>query len=114
MNETTTLHADLDALFEAALPRALPHYEPRAAQRTMANAVAATLADGGSLLVEAPTGVGKSLAYLLPAALFALETDGPVIVSTYTKALEDQLLHDDIPIVERVLGRKIDAAVVRG
>src|SRR5262245_60647285 len=79
----------LAAVFEEGVPRALPHYEPRAAQRTMAHAVAEAIAGEHALLVEAPTGVGKSLAYLLPAALHAIESAEPVIVSTYTKALED-------------------------
>jgi Rad3-related DNA helicase len=114
MNDTTTLHEDLAHLFSASLPRALRAYEPRASQQVMAHAVADTLVQGGSLLVEAPTGIGKSLAYLLPAALYAADTGKTVLVSTYTKALEDQLLHDDIPLLGRVVGRPLEVAVMRG
>jgi ATP-dependent DNA helicase DinG len=63
-----------------------------------------------SLVAEAGTGVGKSLAYLLPAALGRR----PVIVSTATKALQEQLLHQDVPLVAQALGRPIQAALLKG
>ena len=76
----------------------------------MADAVANTLEHGGALLCEAGTGVGKSLAYLIPAA-----TSGrTVVISTATRALQSQLLHDDLPLAEAALGRKIDAVVLKG
>jgi DNA polymerase-3 subunit epsilon/ATP-dependent DNA helicase DinG len=56
-----------------------------------------------TLLVEAGTGIGKSLAYLVPAALWSLEHDEPVIVSTHTRALQEQLLHKDLPVVSRLI-----------
>ena len=76
----------------------------------MADAVANTIEHGGALLCEAGTGVGKSLAYLIPAA-----TAGrTVVISTATRALQSQLLHDDLPLAEAALGRKIDAVVLKG
>ena len=76
----------------------------------MADAVANTFEHGGALLCEAGTGVGKSLAYLIPAA-----TAGrTVVISTATRALQSQLLHDDLPLAEAALGRKIDAVVLKG
>jgi ATP-dependent DNA helicase DinG len=76
----------------------------------MADAVAQTLEHGGALLCEAGTGVGKSLAYLIPAA-----TAGrTVVISTATRALQSQLLHDDLPLAEAALGRSIDAVVLKG
>ncbi len=96
--------------FETRLARAfealacgLDGYEERSEQREMAGIVARALSYGGYYLVEAGTGVGKSLAYLLPAALWALEHGRRVIVSTHTLALQDQLLTREIPTVRRVL-----------
>ena len=66
-------------------------YEDRRAQLDMARDVARTIERGGVLMAEAPTGVGKSLAYLLPAVLHAAETDERVIVATCTRSLQDQL-----------------------
>ncbi|MEI6502638.1 MAG: DEAD/DEAH box helicase, partial [Armatimonadota bacterium] len=70
-----------------------PAYEERPAQIDMAVAVAETMEDGGILMVEAGTGVGKSLAYLVPAILWARENGQPVIVSTNTRNLQEQLLN---------------------
>ncbi len=114
MPASTALTAAVHDAFRAGLPRALPAFEPRAPQEEMAQQVAEALDRGQALFVEAPTGVGKSLAYLIPAALHALTAGEPVIVSTYTKALEDQLLADDIPTVEAALGRRLEVAVLRG
>src|SRR5437899_815885 len=77
----------------------------------MAAAVAEALADGGTLLVEAGTGTGKSLAYLVPAVLSARR---PVMVATATKALQDQLLDKDIPALAEGLGRAVTAVAVKG
>ena len=86
------------------LSRAIPSFEYRAEQLVMATAVAKSLEDGGHLMVEAGTGTGKSLAYLIPAVLWAIENDQTVVVSTYTKTLQDQLLHHDIPLLRQKLG----------
>jgi ATP-dependent DNA helicase DinG len=77
------------------LARALPGFESRSAQLEMGRAVASTLRDGGPLLVEAGTGTGKTLAYLVPALL----SGKTVVVSTGTKTLQDQLLLRDIPLL---------------
>ena len=68
----------------------------------MARAVATALSVGRHLMVEGGTGVGKSLAYLIPAALWARRTGRPVIVSTHTKNLQHQLFTKDLPLVEKV------------
>jgi len=91
-----------------------PRYEDRPAQRQMARDVAATLEAGGVLLAEAPTGVGKSLAYLLPAVLMALEQDRRVVVSTCTKSLQDQLFERDLPALLEALGVAIPCARLKG
>jgi ATP-dependent DNA helicase DinG len=77
------------------LEQALPGFEVRAAQLQMAHAVASTLRDGGPLLLEAGTGTGKTLAYLVPALL----SGKTVVISTGTKTLQDQLLLRDIPLL---------------
>jgi ATP-dependent DNA helicase DinG len=93
-----------------ALARALPEYEPRPEQAALAGAVEHALATGEHLVAEAGTGVGKSLAYLLPA----LESGRRVVVATATKALQEQLLHQDVPIAARALGRELTVAVLKG
>jgi ATP-dependent DNA helicase DinG len=92
-----------------ALSRALSAYEPRREQVEMAEAVEHALARDGRLLVEAGTGTGKSLAYLVPAALSGLR----VIVSTATKALGEQIVSRDLPTLAR-LGLEPKVALVKG
>lgn len=81
----------------------LPGFEHRAVQVVMAEAVNRALNDDGWLIAEAGTGTGKSLAYLLPAALRAVQSGERVVVSTNTRALQDQLLTKDIPDIERIV-----------
>ena len=73
------------------LESASPEFEHRPAQARMARRWAELLLHRGVLAVEAPTGVGKSLAYLLPALLLRAGGSGPIVVSTHTKALQEQL-----------------------
>jgi DNA polymerase-3 subunit epsilon/ATP-dependent DNA helicase DinG len=88
---------------DGPLARSFSAYEPRPAQAQMAEAVADTLNRGGQLLVEAGTGTGKSLAYLLPAVLHAVERGETVVVSTNTIALQDQLFNKDLQLLRRAL-----------
>ena len=93
-----------------ALARVLPGYEERPAQQELADAVRQVLEEGGTLLAEAGTGTGKTLAYLLPA----VELGRRVVVSTGTKNLQEQLVNKDIPILARALGRDLNVAVMKG
>src|SRR4051812_5798163 len=93
-----------------ALARALPEYEPRAEQAALAAAVQRALTFGEHLVAEAGTGVGKSLAYLIPA----LESGQRVVVATATKALQEQLLQKDVPIAAAAIGRAVDVQVLKG
>jgi ATP-dependent DNA helicase DinG len=93
-----------------ALARALPEFEPRPEQAALADAVETALESGRHLVAEAGTGVGKSLAYLLPA----LESGRRVVVATATKALQEQLLRHDVPVAAAALGRDVEVAVVKG
>src|SRR4029079_11802783 len=79
------------------------NFEFRPQQQEMATRVAQALEEGQHLIVEAGTGVGKSLGYLVPSVLFALERNKKAIVSTHTINLQEQLLHKDIPILKKVL-----------
>lgn len=96
---------NLDEVFAAggALSRALEGWEPRAPQEAMAAAVGRALENEETLVVEAGTGVGKSLGYLIPAALWAVRHATRVVVSTHTRALQEQLMNGDLPLVARVL-----------
>src|SRR5207237_9910433 len=90
------------------------NFERRPQQQQMAGAVARALEEERHLIVEAATGVGKSLAYLVPAALFALEQKKKAIISTHTINLQEQLLYKDIPILKKILPVEFDAALMKG
>jgi ATP-dependent DNA helicase DinG len=102
-----------DPLVDSALARAagaLPGHEDRPEQREMAAAVGAAIRSQRHLVVQAGTGTGKSLAYLVPA----LALGARVVVSTATKALQDQLAHRDLPQLTRSLGVPFEFAVLKG
>src|SRR5664280_1109420 len=84
--------------------------ESREGQRTMAQAVGRSIAEGRHLVVQAGTGTGKSLAYLIPAALSGQR----VVVATATKALQDQLATHDLPLVAQALDTELSFAVLKG
>ena len=90
------------------------NFEFRPQQQEMAIAVARALEENRHLVVEAGTGVGKSLAYLVPAILFALEQHKKAIISTHTINLQEQLLHKDVPILKKILPVEFEAALMKG
>ena len=90
------------------------NFEFRPQQQAMAAAVARALEEDRHLVVEAGTGVGKSLAYLVPAILFALEQHKKAIISTHTINLQEQLIHKDIPILKKILPVEFEAALMKG
>lgn len=104
--------ADGAALFrdKAALDKVLPGYHPRQGQTDMADAVARAIDQAGRLVVEAGTGTGKTLAYLLPA----LASRQKVIVSTATRYLQTQLADKDVPLAQQILGRRVHTALLKG
>lgn len=107
-----SLHDQVAAAFaqDGWLSRAEPHFRPRAGQTEMAMAVAQTIEDGGVLVVEAGTGVGKTFSYLVPALLSGQR----VLVSTATKALQDQLYLRDLPRLVQALGLPLRVARLKG
>jgi len=88
----------------------LPGFTPRAGQGWMAEAVAEAIANRDKLVVEAGTGTGKTFAYLIPALMSGRKT----IISTGTKALQDQLYHRDLPLVGKAMGRPVTTALLKG
>ncbi|MDE2400357.1 MAG: ATP-dependent DNA helicase [Burkholderiales bacterium] len=103
---------DLPTLFSASGPlaRAFEGYHVRHEQIEMAQAVAQAIQDASTVVLEAGTGVGKTAAYLVPALL----EGGKVIVSTGTKALQDQLFHRDLPAVRDALAVPVKVALLKG
>ncbi len=103
---------ELPHLFSATGPlaRAFDGYCERREQIEMAQAVQAAIRDASTVVLEAGTGVGKTAAYLVPA----LVEGGKVIVSTGTKALQDQLFHRDLPAVRDALGIPVKVALLKG
>src|SRR3989475_4880997 len=90
------------------------NFEFRPQQQDMAASVAQALEEERHLVVEAGTGVGKSLAYLAPAILFARAQHKKAVVSTHTINLQEQLLYKDIPILKKILPVEFDAALMKG
>src|SRR5579871_6525929 len=92
------------------LSKCHPHYEYRAGQLEMAEAVESALADKRHLLVDAGTGTGKTLAYLVPAILSGKR----VVVSTGTKNLQEQLFYKDIPFLQKHFDRPLEVSYMKG
>ncbi len=110
---------NVDELTEMLSPDGLfskqfPGFEYRDEQVEMMQAVAAAFNDSGVLLVEAGTGTGKSLAYLLPAILWAAHNNERVVISTNTINLQDQLSQKDIPAIQQVLPLDFKFTVLKG
>ena len=85
-------------------------FEPRPGQRRLAGEVARVFTSGGTLVAEAGTGTGKTLAYLVPAVL----ANRRVLISTGTRTLQDQIFYKDLPALGRALGLEIKAAYMKG
>ncbi len=99
---------------DGLIAQAHPEYEYRPGQIQMARAVMRAFEERRHVIVEAGTGTGKTLAYLVPAVAAALGGRGRVIVSTGTKNLQEQLMEKDIPFLQSVLPKKFTAAYMKG
>ncbi len=100
--------------YGGAFSQHFPNYEYRSQQVDMLRGVTQALSLGHHLLVEAGTGTGKSMAYLIPAALWAVQNNQRVVISTNTINLQDQLINKDIPDLRAALGLDLRAAVLKG
>jgi len=98
---------------DGELPRLLPGWESRPQQLAMAELVAQGLAAPSHVICEAPTGVGKSFAYLVPVIQHALATSSKVVISTATIALQEQLIRKDIPLLQQIFP-ELKAVLVKG
>jgi DNA polymerase-3 subunit epsilon/ATP-dependent DNA helicase DinG len=107
---------EVSALIEpgGAFASHFSQYEHRPQQVAMLQSITRALSEQHHLLVEAGTGTGKSMAYLIPAALFALQNNLRVVISTNTINLQDQLINKDIPDLKKALGIDLRAAVLKG
>ena len=99
---------------DGLIAKAMPGYEVRHEQIEMAEAVSSAISHSEQLIIEAGTGIGKSFAYLAPLAEYALENNALGIVSTNTISLQEQIIHKDIPFLEKALGKDFKAVLVKG
>lgn len=99
---------------DGLIARAHPDYEYRPGQVQMAGAVLRAFAEKRHLIVEAGTGTGKTLAYLVPAVAAAISNGSRIIISTGTKNLQEQLMEKDVPFLQSVLPKKFTAAYMKG
>ncbi|MGB2954632.1 MAG: helicase C-terminal domain-containing protein [Anaerolineales bacterium] len=94
--------------------KSFPEYEHRSEQIEMLRAAVRSISEGRHYLIEAGTGIGKSLAYLIPSALWAVKNQQRVVISTNTINLQDQLITKDIPLLLKTLDLKCKASVLKG
>ncbi|MCF6137549.1 ATP-dependent DNA helicase DinG [Pseudalkalibacillus berkeleyi] len=99
---------------EEQLEKSFPNYEKRAGQVKMMDVVEQSLTDGQHALIEAGTGIGKSLGYLIPGLINARKTGRPLVVSTHTIQLQEQLLDRDIPLLQKMVPFEFKATVLKG
>lgn len=97
-----------------ALAQAIPGFQRRDPQISAAQAIAAAFNDSQHIMIEAGTGTGKSIAYLLPAMLWAVQNGERVVISTNTINLQDQLITKDIPALVSALDLPVESAVLKG
>lgn len=97
-----------------SIANALPDYETRNEQIQMAEAVQDAINNSATLIVEAGTGIGKSFAYLVPIAEYALANECTAVISTNTISLQEQLIYKDIPFLENALEKDFKAVLVKG
>lgn len=99
---------------EELFQKGLKRYEHRDGQFQMADEVHRAFSDAAHVLVEAGTGVGKTLSYLLAAAFFAKQMGKRVVVSTYTTLLQEQLMNKELPLLERMLPFPLNSVLLKG
>lgn len=99
---------------EQKLKTHMAHYEIRESQQKMVELVDEALHTNQHLVIEAGTGVGKSLGYLIPGVRFAKEKDRPLVVSTHTVQLQQQLLERDVPLLKKIMPFDFTATLLKG
>ncbi|HLS08260.1 ATP-dependent DNA helicase DinG [Lentibacillus sp.] len=112
----TSFGSYLDAIYEAdgTMEQQMPNYEKREGQREMSETVFDAFQTKNHALIEAETGTGKSLAYLLPAIYEAVTKNKKIVISTYTTQLQSQLLDEEIPLINRLVSFPFNVALLKG
>lgn len=111
---TQTTFPDSPEKKEAVFRRAFVDYEKREGQYMMLDQVYSAFQKENHALIEAGTGVGKSLAYLLPSSVFANNTNNKIVISTYTTQLQEQLLTNDIPLLKKMVDFPLEVVLLKG
>ncbi|WP_226534974.1 ATP-dependent DNA helicase DinG [Fictibacillus halophilus] len=115
---TEEFYDDLESVdasdLEQKLQKHMAHYEIRESQQKMVELVDEALHTNQHLVIEAGTGVGKSLGYLIPGVRFAKEKDRPLVVSTHTVQLQQQLLERDVPLLKKIMPFDFTATLLKG
>ncbi len=96
------------------LSQAIPNYSCRSSQEKMATMVTDALNEQCHFIAEAGTGTGKSLAYVVPAALWAKKNNCRVLIATYTKNLQDQLVQKELPVAKKIAGKEFRYSLLKG
>jgi ATP-dependent DNA helicase DinG len=116
--DTEEFYDDLESVdasdLEQNLQKHMAHYEVRESQQKMVDLVDEALHTNQHLVIEAGTGVGKSLGYLIPSVRFAKEKDRPLVVSTHTVQLQQQLLERDVPLLKKIMPFDFTATLLKG
>lgn len=112
--EQVITYPENDEAKENLFRAAFHEFEIRNGQFQMMDSVYHSFLNNRHALIEAGTGVGKSLAYLLPSAIFASERDETVVISTFTTQLQEQLLKKDIPLLQKMLPLPLKAVLLKG
>lgn len=115
----TLAQIDADAVAQildedGLLAKNIENYEHRPQQVEMARAIAESFNEGNHLLVEAGTGTGKSMAYLVPAMEWAAKNNQRLVISTNTINLQDQLINNDVPLLKKVMDVEVGVEVMKG
>lgn len=108
--------SSMKEIFESSegMSHVIEDYEYRPQQLEMMETITRAFNDETIAVIEAPTGVGKTLAYLVPAVHWAIENKSRVVISTRTINLQEQILHKDIPLLQKVIGKSFSVSLVKG
>ncbi|MGG2053984.1 ATP-dependent DNA helicase DinG [Lysinibacillus pakistanensis] len=115
-----TSHAEIVSFPQTAaektllMAKAMPNFEERPAQFEMMDTIWQALNAKTECVIEASTGIGKTVGYLLPAILYAQAMNKKIAISTYTSHLQEQLVEEELPKIEKILGTKVNIAVLKG
>lgn len=124
IDDTKSKGSDLDIAFghylddiyekDGSMQREMRHYEKRTGQREMSETVYDSFQSHSHALIEAETGTGKSVAYLIPAVYETVKTKKRMVVSTYTTQLQAQLMEEEIPLIRRLIPHPFKVALLKG